>query len=110
MPGDFRIPDSAHNHPLFQRFTDKNCKICKKNFEEKPAFECDECPLVLCYKCAKAIFYGDKLREFHPHPLILRVRHSWKCSICRRNYKDAASFYCRGCDFDACSLCYIGEE
>ena len=106
----FKIPDSAHIHPLFQRFTDKNCKICKKNFREHPAYECDECPLVLCYKCSKAIFYGDKFREFHPHPLTLRVRPSWKCALCRRNYKDAASFFCGGCNFDACSLCYIGEE
>ena len=109
-PGIFRIPDSAHIHPLFQRFTDKNCKICKKNFREHPAFECDECPLVLCHKCAKAIFFGDKLRQFHPHPLTLRVRSSWKCAVCRRNYTDAASFFCGGCNFDACSLCYIGEE
>ena len=108
--GLFKIPDSAHIHPLFQRFTDKNCKICKKNFTDYPAFECDECSLVLCCKCAKAIFFGDKLREFHPHPLTLRVRPSWKCAICRRNYTDAASFYCGGCNFDACSLCYIGEE
>ena len=106
----FRIPDSAHIHPLFQRFTDKNCKICKKNFIEHQAYVCDECPLVLCHKCAKAIFFGDKLREFHPHPLILRVRESWKCAVCRRNYTDAASFFCGGCNFDACSLCYIGEE
>ena len=109
-PQIFKIPDSAHIHPLFQRFTDKNCKICKKNFREYPAFECDECPLVLCHKCAKAIFFGDKLREFHPHPLTLRVRSSWKCAVCRRNYTDAASFFCGGCNFDACSLCYIGEE
>ena len=106
----FKIPDSAHIHPLFQRCTDKNCKICKKNFTDDPAFECDECSLVLCYKCAKAIFFGDKLREFHPHPLTLIVIPSWKCAICRRNYKDAASFHCPGCNFDACSLCYIGEE
>ena len=106
----FKIPDSAHIHPLFQRFTDKNCKVCKKNFREHPAYVCDECPLVLCHKCSKAIFYGDKLREFHPHPLTLRVRPEWKCALCRRNYKDAASFFCGGCDFDACSLCYIGEE
>ena len=105
-----KIPDSAHIHPLFQRFTDKNCKICKKNFREYPAFVCDECPLVLCYKCAKAIFFNDKLRGFHPHPLTLIVRDSWKCALCRRNYKDAASFFCGGCNFDACSLCYIGEE
>ena len=108
--GLFKIPDSAHIHPLFQRFTDKNCKICKKNFTDHPAFECDECSLVLCHKCAKAIFFGDKLREFHPHPLTLRVRSSWKCALCRRNYTDAASFYCGGCNFNACSLCYIGEE
>ena len=106
----FKIPDSAHIHPLFQRITDKNCKICKKNFSEYPAYECDECPLVLCHRCARAIFYGDKLRQFHPHPLTLRVRPSWKCALCRRNYTDAASFFCGGCNFDACSLCYIGDE
>ena len=105
LPGIFRIPDSAHIHPLFQRFTDKNCKICKKNFREYPAFVCDECPLVLCYKCAKAIFFGDKLREFHPHPLTLDVISSWKCALCRRNYTDAASFHCGICNFNAC-FCY----
>ena len=53
------------------------------------------------------IFYGEKRKGFHPHPLMLRVRQSWKCDVCQRTFADKCSFFCQQCDFDACDQCYL---
>ena len=104
------VPTTKHIHPLFPQNSYSDCKICKKLINGGPGFVCRACELVLCYNCFQNIYHGKKFESIHPHPLTLRVRPSWKCAICRRNYSDAASFFCGGCNFDACSLCYIGEE
>ena len=103
-----RLPDSAHEHGLMQEPSNDTCKVCQKPLAGSPAFVCHECPLRLCYDCGNAIFYGNKAKQVHPHPLALRVRNAWKCDICKQHYRGTASFYCKGCDFDACSRCYVG--
>ena len=110
-PGGYQnreIPDTAHIHPLFQEPSNTQCKVCKKYTGGAPSYVCHQCELVLCYDCFNNIFYGNKQKQVHPHPLTLRVRPSWRCDICKRTFRGTASFYCRGCDFDACSNCYVG--
>ena len=106
--GPGNIPDSGHMHPLFQETSYYSCKVCKKMIGGGQAYVCRTCSLVLCYDCFNRIYYRKKFTEVHPHPLMLRVRPSWICDVCRRRYQDVASFYCKVCDFDACSMCYIG--
>ena len=103
-----QLPDSAHEHGLVQEPSHEKCKVCQQPIGGTPAYVCKECPLVLCYNCANAIFYGNKAKEVHPHPLALRVRNAWKCDLCKQRFRGTASFYCRPCDFDACSRCYVG--
>ena len=103
-----RLPDSAHEHGLVQEPSNDHCKVCQRPVAGTPAYVCHECPLVLCYDCGNAIFYGNKAKQVHPHPLALRVRNAWKCDLCKQHFRGTASFYCRGCDFDACSRCYVG--
>lgn len=103
-----RIPDSAHEHGLIQESSNDNCKVCQRPISGTTAYICHQCPLVLCYECANNIFYGNKAKQVHPHPLALRVRNAWKCDLCHQHFRGTASFYCRNCDFDACSRCYVG--
>ena len=103
-----RLPDSAHEHGLIQEPSNDKCKVCQKPLAGTPAFVCHQCPLVLCYDCGNAIFYGNKAKQVHPHPLALRVRNAWKCDLCKQHFRGTASFYCKPCDFDACSRCYVG--
>ena len=108
-PGGYqKPPDSAHMHPLIEEPSNKECKVCKRPLGGATAFVCHQCTLVLCYECGNTIFYGNKQKQVHPHPLALRVRPSWTCDICRKLYRGTASFYCKPCDFDACSYCYVG--
>ena len=106
--GPGQIPDTAHMHPLFQEPSHYGCKVCRKMIGGGQAYVCRTCELVLCYECFNRIYYGTKHEEVHPHPLMLRVRPSWICDLCHRRYQDVASFYCKVCDFDACSMCYVG--
>ena len=108
QPGFQRIPDSAHEHGLTQEPSNDYCKVCQRPISGTAAYVCHQCPLVLCYECANNIFYGNKAKQVHPHPLALRVRNAWKCDLCHQHFRGTASFYCRGCDFDACSNCYVG--
>ena len=103
-----RIPDSAHEHGLTQEPSHEYCKVCQRPIGGTAAYVCHQCPLVLCYECANGIFYGNKAKQVHPHPLALRVRNAWKCDLCHQHFQGRASFYCRGCDFDACPGCYVG--
>ena len=108
-PGGYqKPPDSAHAHPLFEEPSNVECKVCKRPNAGRQAYVCHQCSLVLCYECANTIFYGNKQKQVHPHPLALRVRPSWQCDVCHKQYKGTASFYCQPCDFDACSYCYVG--
>ena len=104
-----QAPTTKHIHPLFRENSpNRECKICKKFISCGPAYVCRECELILCYDCFYNIYHGKKFENIHPHPLLLRVRPSWKCDYCQRHFSGTASFYCESCDFDACSNCYIG--
>ena len=107
-PGFREIPDSAHMHPLFQEPAYSDCKICRRQLAGLPGYVCHDCPLSLCIECFNNIFYGNKQRQVHPHTLSLRTRPNWICDVCHRNFSGTASFYCKACDFDACSMCYVG--
>ena len=102
------IPDSAHEHGLQLEPTNEACKVCHRPIGGKIAYVCHQCPFVLCYECSNEIFYGNKAKQIHPHPLTLKYRSAWKCDLCKQHYRETASFYCKPCDFDACSICYVG--
>ena len=102
-----QLPDSAHEHGLTYERTNAYCKVCNMSCQGD-AYVCHQCPLILCWECANAIFYGNKAKQIHRHYLSLRVRNAWRCDVCGNRYRGTASFYCRPCDFDACSRCYVG--
>ena len=106
--GNQKIPESAHEHRLTQETSNEICKVCQDPIEGTQAYVCHECPLVLCYNCANAIFFGNKQRQIHPHLLALRLTNNWACDLCKQYYKDTASFYCKSCNFNSCSKCYVG--
>ena len=107
-PQQQTVPDSAHEHPLnYANGINDTCKICQQNLAGQAGYNCASCKLILCLNCAPKIFYGNKKTTIHPHPLILRFRNAWKCDLCKKAYKGVASFYCKQCDFDACSPCYV---
>ena len=103
-----KAPESAHEHPLnYANGINDTCKICQQNIAGQPGYNCASCKIILCLNCAQKIFYGNKKKTIHPHALVLRFRNAWKCDICKKNNKGVASFYCKQCDFDACSSCYV---
>ena len=106
----YKVPDSGHEHPLnyTQNLGNVECKVCKQNLNGYPGYKCDQCPLILCNNCSQKIFYGNKAKQVHQHDLALRCRSAWKCDVCKEKFRDTASFYCKACDFDACSKCYVG--
>ena len=104
-----QAPTTKHIHPLFrENAPNRDCKICRKYISSGYAYVCRECELILCYDCFVNIYHGKKFENIHPHPLLLRVRPSWMCDCCHRQFSGTASFYCEACDFDACSSCFIG--
>ena len=104
------VPDSAHEHPLnYNNSLNETCKVCLQKMGNQPGYKCGQCELVLCLNCSGRIFYGNKKKSAHPHDLALKDRKSWKCDLCKKNYKGNASFYCKQCDFDACDKCYLEE-
>ena len=103
-----KIPDIKHMHPLFKSTANRDCHICRQFIGGGQAYVCRDCELVLCLNCFYTIYHGNKFENIHMHPLVLRVRPSWKCDVCQRTFSGRASFYCQPCDFDACSECYIG--
>ena len=107
--GRFQLkPDSEHDHGLNREPSNDTCKICQKTIDGQPAYICHQCPLVLCLNCSNFIFYGNKKKFIHPHPLVLRDGNLWRCDICKQKFRGIASFRCQACDFDVCSRCYIG--
>ena len=103
-------PDSAHEHPLnYNERINDVCKVCQQNIGGQAGYKCGNCPLVICLNCSNRIFYGNKKKSIHQHDLALKNRNSWKCNLCRKIYKNKASFYCKQCDFDACDKCYLEE-
>ena len=109
-PQQQKVAESAHEHPLNYADTVKGqCKICKQELGGQPGYNCGSCKILLCLQCADKIFYGQKKTTIHPHLLALKDRNSWKCDLCKKTYKSVASFYCKQCDFDVCSSCYISN-
>ena len=103
-------PESAHEHPLnYCERLNEECKMCGKNARNQPGYNCRQCNVRLCMNCAQRVFYGNKKKQVHPHPLALRNRQSWKCDICKKLFNGTCSFYCKPCDFDACERCYLEE-
>ena len=102
------VPESAHEHPLnYNNSLNETCKVCLQNIGGQPGYKCGNCEIVLCLNCSNRIFYGNKKKSAHQHELALKPRNSWKCDLCKKNYKGNASFYCKQCDFDACDKCYL---
>lgn len=103
-----KVNEYIHDHPLnFLNSINGQCKICTQEIGGNPGYSCGNCKLLICLDCGQKIFYEDKNSSIHAHPLLLRDRNSWKCDLCKKNYKNIASFYCKQCDFDACYACYI---
>ena len=102
------VPDSAHEHPLnYNERLNENCKVCLQNIGGQAGYKCPSCPVVLCLNCSNRIFYGNKKKTCHKHDLALKNRNTWRCNLCKKNYRGNASFYCQQCDFDACDKCYL---
>ena len=110
QPGGQQQPESAHEHPLnhLPNLVEE-CKVCMRNIGGQAGYKCNSCPMTLCLGCSNKIFYGNKKKGAHIHPLALKDRNSWKCDLCKKTYKSVASFYCKQCDFDVCSSCYISN-
>jgi hypothetical protein len=100
--------ESSHEHEFVQEPSNVKCKVCQKPLEGTSAFVCHGCPLVLCDNCNNVILNGNKAKQVHTHPLVLTLRYNWYCDLCKQRFKKNASFYCKPCDFDACSRCYVG--
>ena len=45
-------------------------------------------------------------KEVHPHTLTFTERRAWKCDVCKQHFRNTYSYYCKQCDFDACTNCY----
>ena len=104
-------PESRHEHPLdFNGKIDDKCKICLINVGDKGGYKCKECPIILCINCSQRIFYGIKNNQIHEHDLFLTDRNNWNCNLCKKNYSENASFYCKNCNFDVCDKCFIVEN
>jgi hypothetical protein len=102
------VPESTHEHPLnYQERLFGECKNCNRPINNLPGYKCDMCDIVLDMECSDRIFYGNKRKDVHQHPLGLRVRPSWRCDLCNRTFTNKCSFYCRPCDFDVCDQCYL---
>ena len=101
-------PESTHEHPLnYEEKLKETCKLCLKKMDYIPGYKCNECPMVLCFDCSNKVFYSPKNKSIHNHDLKLKNRNTWKCNLCKKKFKDYASFYCKQCDFDSCSNCYL---
>ena len=102
------IIESNHEHPLiYINNLDKSCTICHHSNKENPGYNCKQCPVILCIKCAERVFNKNKKISIHPHPLILKFKNKWKCNICEINFIDSSSFSCDKCGFNICSFCLI---
>lgn len=101
-------PNSIHEHPLnFVQILNALCTICKQSNGDQPGYQCGQCEVALCMNCSKRLFFGDKKTILHPHPLELKYRVTWRCQICNILYQKTSSFFCKQCDFDVCSSCYV---
>ena len=102
------IIESNHEHPLiYVNNLNESCTICHQINKENSGYNCKQCPLILCIKCAERVFNKNKKISIHPHPLLLKLKNDWKCNICEINFKDTSSFSCDKCGFNICSFCLV---
>ena len=103
-----QVSDSSHEHPLYYEEKLKNtCKLCLKNIDNQKGYKCNKCSIVLCLDCYNKLINKKKNKSAHKHNLMLKDRLSWKCNLCKKTFKNRASFYCKPCDFDSCADCYL---
>ena len=101
-------PQNCHEHPInYSDSINDSCKICQQKITGQPGYNCGSCKLILCLNCGKRVFFGKRNISFHPHSLTLMIRQSWHCDLCKQRYRNAASFYCKECDYDICTSCYV---
>ena len=95
-----------HKHPLYYKAKlNKTCSFCDEEIENKQGYKCNECDIILCFRCYLLI-YHQKKNYIHQHDLILSEHLFWTCNICMNDYTFQASCGCWECDFDICYLCY----
>ena len=101
-------PQNYHEHPInYSNSINDSCKICQQTITGQPGYKCGSCQLILCLNCGKKVFYGKRNISFHPHSLTLMIRQAWRCNLCNQRYRNSASFYCKECDYDICTSCYV---
>lgn len=65
-----------------------------------------EIPVQTHYVYAENTKNNEKI---HEHPLVFHERKAWKCDLCQKHFRNTSSYYCKKCDFDACSECYANR-
>ena len=98
--------ESSHEHPLnYQEKLKDTCKICLKSINNEKGYKCEKCPMILCFDCSN-IIKKPKKKSIHNHDLLLQTRKRWRCNLCKKEFKNKSSFYCKECDYDACVNCF----
>ena len=107
-PETISIEETGHEHPLNYNVNLKEkCGLCLNSVKNKKGYKCKFCSLTLCLKCTNKIFKKEKNKSVHKDDLLLMSRKSWRCNLCKKQFKNIVSFYCKKCDFDSCVDCYI---
>ena len=87
----------------------KQCYFCKKSIKNNEGYKCNNCKIILCLDCNNKIFHKEKINDHHEHNLRLELRRNWLCNICKNEFENTTSFYCKDCDFDICYNCYFNN-
>ena len=107
-PETISIEETGHEHPLnYKDNLKEKCGLCLNSVKNKKGYKCKFCSLTLCLKCTNKIFKKEKNKSVHKDDLLLMSRKSWRCNLCKKQFKNIVSFYCKKCDFDSCVDCYI---
>ena len=100
--------ESGHYHPLnYKDNIKEKCQLCLNIIKNKKGYKCKFCSLTLCFDCTNKIFKKEKNKSVHKDDLLLMPRKIWRCNVCKKQFRNKASFYCKKCDFDSCVDCYI---
>lgn len=107
-PETISVNESSHEHPLnYNENLNEKCELCSNSIKNKKGYKCKFCSLKFCLDCSNKLFRKEKNKSVHKHDLLLMSRKNWKCNLCKKQFKNIASFYCKQCDFDSCENCYI---
>ena len=107
-PETISIEETGHEHPLnYKDNLKEKCGLCLNSVKNKKGYKCKFCSLTLCLNCTNKIFKKEKNKSVHKDDLLLMSRKSWRCNLCKKQFKNIVSFYCKKCDFDSCVDCYI---